>query len=347
MAKVQSLSFGWWNGESRFALLSNTGWVDVWGESVDTALSYGPAKDVRFATLNGEHWLLSLGSDAALKKNDGSGWQLVTNGVVAIDVAHWASRDYAFYLDSSHTLATSLDGITWKNQDSMSQQFAVGRQAGSTYLYDLTTTNQLKQSVGGGWNPVDSNVTSFTLHTWAGANYVFYVTLAGLLKTSPDGMVWTPQLNNASSMTVQTLAGVDTLFSLDLTGVLRQSTGSGWHVVIGGVTRLFGHRFAGSNTVFYLNNQGELFTTIDGNHWSDQGGAYKTVVVATMYGQDFLFALRSDNVLIGSVGQGWYPIDGNVKQLFELSFLGNPLVEYVRFDHKSYSTTNGFSWNVV
>ena len=342
-----SLSIGWWNGMNRFVTLDTRGNVSVWGDTVADSLSYGPATAVTFATLNGEHWLLSLGSDATLQRNDGTGWRLVTNGVLSIAVAHWAGRDYAFYMDSSKILATSFDGLTWTPQDTDVTQFAVGMQAGTTYLYDLNQAGDLKQSIGGGWNKIDGGVTSLVLHQWASANYAFYVTTSYVLKTSPDGQTWTPQATDTQSIAVTNLTGVDNLFALSIGGILRTSTGGGWTGATGGVTRLVQGVFASQNTVFFLANTGELYSTVNGTKWNDQGGVYTSFELATLNGQNYLFALRSDHTLLRSIGTGWVPVATNVKQLFQTRSSGVPLIEYVTLNRQSYSTTNGVTWNPV
>lgn len=342
-----ALEIGWWNGKDRFASVDSKGMVNVWGSTTADALSYGPAKSVAFATLNGEHWLLSLGSDATLQKNNGSGWQLVTHGVTSMAVAHWASRDYAFYLDSLGVLATSPDGAIWTNQDTSVSQFAVGMQQGQTFLYDLNLAGVLKQSIGGGWRSVDTGVTSFALHPWAGGNYAFYVTSNNLLRTSPDGQIWTNQATDTQSIAIETLLGVDTLFALSTTGILRHSTGAGWIVPISGVRTLKSGHFAGANMVFYLTTSGELFSTSTGTKWNDQGGAYSTFELATLHGQDYLFALRTDHTLLKSVGSGWLRVATNVKQLFQTRSSGVPVIEYVTFDRKSFSTIDGVIWSPV
>jgi hypothetical protein len=344
-AGVRSIQMGFWAGTNNIFYLDAVG--ELWTSSTGTAWNFqgGPNRSFAVGSLQGVHYLFALTDTAVLQKSTGSGWQTASIGVVSFQMARWAGNNYVAYNDSAHDLATSLDGTNWVTQDTGVQSFAITNLHGNNELFDLTNTGILKSSIGGGWNIVSYNVTSFQAAHWAGARYAFYLTSAGSLFTTLNGANWTNQGSNFLAFQVASMSGVDMLFALTSAGTLQRSTGSGWIVIVGGARSLQLGYWAGANHVFYQDGLLNLYSSVDGVNWATQGSNITSYAIINLNGVDFLFALTSDGTLMRSTGNGFINVAGNVRFFYLNNPFGVPQVFYITKTGQRFSTTDGYSWS--
>jgi hypothetical protein len=344
---VRKIQLEFWAGANYAFYLDGayTLWTSPTGSN--WANQGGPYRSFSVGSLRGIHYLFALTGGAVLQQSTGSGWQTASIGVVSFQMARWAGANYVVYVDSSHTLSSSPDGVTWTTQDTGVTSFAIAALRGSNVLFDLTPTGVFKSSTGGGWHTVALNVSSFQTGDWAGNHYAFYLTSSNSLFSTLNGSTWVNQATNIQSFQVGTLSGVGNLFGLTTQGQLERSTGSGWIPVALQVHSLQMGWWAGSNTVFYLDGSQTLYSSPDGVNWSNQGTGIVSFAVVTLNGTDFLFALTSGGELQRSTGNFWVNVAGNIRFFFLNSSAGVPIVTYLTRSGQGYSTNDGYSWTVV
>ena len=83
--------------------------------------------------------------------------------------------------------ATYVSG--WVTEDTGVQSFAPGTLQGTSYLFDLTSSDVLKATYGSGWVTEDTGVRAFALGSLNGVDGLVDLTYSDVLKAS-IGLGW-------------------------------------------------------------------------------------------------------------------------------------------------------------
>jgi hypothetical protein len=262
--------------------------------------------------------------------------------VSPIDFPAGISSD-VYTLEQGNLYRTPLSGTSALKSliDTNVRSFALGSLGGTTYLFDLNSSGDLKATSGNGWVTQDTGVRSFGLGALGGTNYLFDLDYAGVLKGS-SGSGWVTQDTGVVSFALDALGGTNYLFDLNSTGALKASNGSGWYTQDTGVVSFAFGSVGQTNYVIDLNSSGVLKAS-SGSGWYTQDTGVRSFAVGSLNGTNFLFDLDYAGVLKASSGSGWDTQDTDVQSFAMASLNGtNYVIDLTYTDVLKASSGSGW-----
>lgn len=248
---------------------------------------------------------MSLGGVDLLGDSSPLAWQIENSGVnkhpnaVAfgngVFVGGWG-LDY-----EGGTLATSTDGQTWTTRQNVSGtgiysvtfgggQFVAGGNNGHVY----TSSDGITWSAGntGTVNPINDI-------TYDGTQFVGVGNL-GTVITSSDGLNWTAQ-NSGVGTNFSTVANSGSALVAGGTVVRRSTDGVNWTVPTNPPTGASYYNVGcGAGKFVAVTSAGTIFTSTDGNTWSEQTSPVSTSLNAVKFGAGKFVATGDNGVILES-----------------------------------------------